>query len=77
MGPKCGIACPGTCKRKFPYRTPLFPITNCYQIPVAWGPTGVIRLPKVQGLGAYTAPDGTPIQSGEAVYPLTSIWIAE
>jgi peptide/nickel transport system substrate-binding protein len=50
---------------------------HCYQIPVAWGPTGVIRLPKVQGLGAYTAPDGTPIQSGEAVYPLTSIWIAE
>ena len=29
------------------------------------------------GTAVYTAPDGTPIQSGEAVYPLTSIWIAE
>jgi len=50
---------------------------HCYQIPIAWGPTGIVRLPKVKGLDTLTTPDGTLINSGEGVYPLTSVWIEE
>jgi peptide/nickel transport system substrate-binding protein len=48
---------------------------QCYNLWYVWPAWGVPHTPDVEGLGAFTAPDGELVAAGEAPYP-QSLWLA-
>ena len=49
---------------------------HCYQIPIAWGPTGIPHSPNLKGLDTMMAPDGVPVLQGIGNFNLLSAWKA-
>jgi ABC-type transport system substrate-binding protein len=49
---------------------------HCYQIPIAWGPTGIPHIPKLKGLESDVAPDGTAVLPGNGNFSNTFAWKA-
>ena len=47
---------------------------HCYQIPIAWGPTGIPHSPNLKGLDTMMAPDGVPVLQGIGNFNLLSVW---
>jgi len=49
---------------------------HCYQIPIAWGPTGVPHIPGLKGLDSDITPDGTAVLPGNGNFSNTFAWKA-
>ena len=49
---------------------------HCYQIPIAWGPTGIPHSPNLKGLDTMMAPDGVAVLQGIGNFNLLSAWKA-
>jgi peptide/nickel transport system substrate-binding protein len=49
---------------------------HCYQIPIAWGPTGIPHIAKLKGLESDTSPDGTAVLPGNGNFSNTFAWKA-